>query len=235
MKNILIAICTVLIVGVACGESAHAQVRVPTPNVAALASQPDENVSVQETETVTWSAPVTSQVTPIQYAMPAQEQPQTLPPQHVTPQQVSQQVQPQMQFAVPQSVPQLMPQSGMMPGIGMPNGAIIIPVVVPQYLTYTPPPVTMMVNQPAQLVIPQYPAPMMQPMYNPMAMQMMPQQMAPQQMMVPMSPVMPMMQSQAPPQQPIPIKMIMPDGSKVSIKHYIPGQYFKNAVRAVTP
>ena len=114
----------------------------------------------------------------------------------------------------------------------MMSSMIVIPVVVQQYMTYTPPPVTMMVNRPAQLVIPQYPAPMMPPMYDPMAMQMMMMMM--QQPMMPMMPPPPM-QPQAPAQQPIPIKMILPDGSTVSIKHYMPGQFFKNVVRAVTP
>jgi hypothetical protein len=62
---------------------------------------------------------------------------------------------------------------------------------------------------------------MMPPMYHPMAMQ----------MMYPM----PIMQPQPPPLQPIPIKMLLPDGSTVSIKHYVPGNFFKNVFRAVTP
>ena len=233
MKNILFPVfavgCYILIVGFSCGEVAYSQMRVPTPNVAALATQSGDNTTVEENETVTWSAPASLPVTPIQYALPPQEQQQVPSSQQVAPQQVM----PQMQLAAPQAVPQPVMAPGMM------GGAIVIPVVVPQYMTYNPPPVTMMVNQPAQLVIPQYQAPMMQPIYNPIAMPMMQQQtmqqqMMPQQMM-PMSPVMPMMQPQAPPQQPIPIKMIMPDGSTVSIKHYMPGQFFKNVVRAVTP
>ena len=192
--------------GLCCAELAYSQLRVPPTYVTALAAQPVENAVSQETDAGVRVAQPTSQVAP---------------PPEMTPQ-----VQPQLQIVIPQAIP----QQAM--SLGMTSGAIIIPVVVPQYMTYTPQPVTMMVNRPAQLVIPQYPPqmmapmpqPMMQPMYDPMAMPMMMQQ-----------PIMPMVQPQAPPQQPIPVKMILPDGSTVSIKHYIPGQFFKNTLRAITP
>ena len=217
-------------------ESAYSQLRVPPTHVAALAAQPAENTVSQNPDADTRTAQLSAQVLPVQLAMPQQSQTTTpaspLPvPQNIAPQaEITPQVQPQLQTVMPQALP----QPGMTPG--MMGGAIIIPVVVPQYMTYNPPPVTMMVNRPAQLVIPQYPAPMMQPMmmpmqqpmYDPMAMQM---PMMQQQPMMMQQPMMPMMQ----PQQPIPVKMILPDGSKVSIKHYPPGQFFKNVIRAVTP
>ena len=205
-------------------EPVYSQMRVPPTHVAALATQSVENETPQEQGTSTWSAQSAAQVLPVQHIVPQQGQTVTTVPPQPAPQNVVPQaiVMPQVQAVMPQAMPQ--PQPGMMTG-----GVIVIPVVVPQYVTYTPPPVTMMVNQPAQLVIPQYPPQMMAPMpqqmmppmyYNPMAMQMMPQQ---------------QMMPQPSPQQPIPVKMILPDGSKVSIKHYMPGQYFKNAMRAITP
>ena len=128
--------------------------------------------------------------------------------------------------------------SAMMP-LGMPpittlEGVVVIPVVVPQYMIYTPPPVAMMSHRPAQLVIPQYPAHVMPSIDDLTTMQIMQQQMMMQQQIMPMMPLQ-MIQPPAPPQQPVPIKMILPDGSKVSIKHYVPGSFFKNFVRAVTP
>ncbi len=246
-KSVLVA-GLALIAGLYCTILAHAQLRVPPTHVATLAAQPDENATVEETESVTLTTRYDAPLVPVQHVMPPQAQTQT-PTQAATqpvaaqtpvaqPQQVVPQVQPQLQVALPQQgmmQPQAVMPQPMVPG--MMGGAIVIPVTVPQYMTYTPQPVTMMVNRPAQLVIPQYPAPypapMQQPMYDPMAMQMMQQQM----MMQPMMPMMqpPMMQPPAPPQQPIPVKMILPDGSTVSIKHYVPGQFFKNVCRAVTP
>lgn len=183
-------------------------------------------------------------VTPIQHVMPppAQVAPQpqaaapvttpTHPQLAVVPQDPQVQPQPQMQLAVTPQVQMVAPQAMMPQALapGMTSGAIVVPVTVPQYMTYTPQPVTMMVNRPAQLVIPQYPTPMQQPMYDPMAMQMMQQQMMMQMMMQQQ-----MMAPPRPPQQPIPVKMILPDGSTVSIKHYVPGNFFKNVWRAVTP
>ena len=207
-------------------ESALAQLRVPPSYVGALATLPNDD-AVARLETDTIATQSTVPVTPIQHVMPTPAvQAQPVPPQAApTPEAaamipVGLQVQPQLQMALP-------PQT-MIPG--MTAGAIVVPVTVPQYMTYTPQPVTMMVNRPAQLVIPQYPMP--QPMYDPITMQMMqqqmmmPQQMPAQQMMMPPQP---------PSQQPIPIKMILPDGSTVSIKHYVPGNFFRNVWRAVTP
>ena len=238
MKNLTLGMivigCFTLIAGLLGVEPTYAQVRIPPTSVAALASQSDDRMSVPESETVPSTALTAPKVTPIQYAATPQVQPQAtlsqqLASQPVAPQQVVPQVQSQLQAATPQlsALPQTMAQPVMIPE-GM-NGVIVIPVVATQYVTYPPPPVTMMVNRPAQLMIPQYPAPMMPPMIDPMAMQMMQSQMMMQQQM------MPVMQPQIPAQQPIPVKMLLPDGSTISIKHYMPGQFFKNAVRAVTP
>jgi|GEM_PF-5397757 len=104
---------------------------------------------------------------------------------------------------------------------GHASGALVIPVTVPQMVTYFPPPVNVVVNRPAQLVVSPFPS-------NPYGMGM-PMSFPPMMTQPPMM-AQPMMA-----QQPIPVKMIMPDGSVVSIKHYIPGRFFRNAVRAVTP
>lgn len=234
-----------VVLAVMCGVclESFAQLRVPPTHVAALASQSQSNdntLTVQETETVTIESQITAPVTPIQHIVPTQvpkaqtqASPQfqaevTMPtPAPLSMMAANPQIQPQLQMALPQQTA----TPGMMPG------AIIVPVTVPQYMTYTPQPVTMMVNRPAQLVIPPYPTsmmqqpmmPMQQPMYDPMVMQMMQQQMMMQQMMP--QAMMPPQQ----PQQPIPVKMILPDGSTVSIKHYMPGKFFRNVFRAVTP
>ena len=239
MQNITLKLivtgCFAVIAGLLCVESTHAQLRVPPTSVEVLASQPDDGISIRESETVSSTAPSTPKVTPIQYEVTPNAQPQATLAQQVAPQlgvqyEVDPQVQPQLQqTTMPQQpvLPRAMAQPVMVPE-GM-NGVIVIPVVVPQYMTYAPPSAAMMVNRPMQPMIPQYPPPMMPPMYDPMAMQMMQSPMMMQQ------PMMPMMQPQTPAQQPIPIKMLLPDGSTVSIKHYIPGQFFKNTVRAVTP
>ena len=213
-------------------EPAYSQLRVPPTHVtalAALAVHPSENATEQDQDTDTWTAQPAAQVLPVQLVVSQQDKtPTTAPPKSVPPKVATQdtvppQVPPQMQGVVPQA----MPQPGMAPATM--NGVIVIPVTVPQCVTYAPPPAAMMYHQPPQMMMPQQfptpmPAPMPQymaaPMYYPPAMPMMQQ---------------PMMMPQAPPPQPIPVKMILPDGSKVSIKHYIPGQYFKNALRAVTP
>ena len=231
--------CVAVIVGLCCAESALAQLRVPPAHVATLGMQPDDEAAFTASEKVdTVPQQNSATVLPVQHIVPQVQPPAPQLPQPVIAQQiatppavqVAPQVQAQLQVAVP---PQDMMQMQMAPMQaapmpGMAGGAIVIPVTVPQYVTYTPQPVTMMVNRPAQLVIPQqypYPAPMPQ-MCDPMlAMQM-------QQMM--MQPQMPMMM-QPRPQQPIPIKMILPDGSTVSIKHYVPGNHLKNIWRAVTP
>jgi len=224
-----------LIAGLVCIESTYAQVRFPSTSVAALASQSDDAMAAQKSESVTSLTPASPKVTPVQYeALPTGQQQATLTqqlaPQPVTPQPVV----PQLQASTPQppTLPQTMAQPVMVPE-GM-NGVIVIPVVVPQYMAYPPPPAMMMPNLPAQSMYPQYPAQMMQPMYNPMAMQMMESQMMMQQQMMQQQ-VMPMMPQQAPVQQPIPLKILLPDGSTVSIKHYMPGKFFKNTLRAVTP
>ena len=219
MRNVLFMLFAVgSFVGFQGVESAYSQLRVPPTHVAALASQPDDATLPQESWAEAWSAQPSAQVVPIQMTTTQQGQAPSPAPQPVTPQMVVPQAEmiPQVQPQPQVHLPQVMPQPGMM------GGPIVIPVVVPQYVTYTPPPVTMMVQHPAQLVIPQYPPQMMVPMQQPM----MP-------MYHPMA--MPMMPPQAPTPQPIPVKMILPDGSKVSIKHYMPGQHFKNALRAVTP
>ena len=237
--------CVAVIVGLCCAESALAQLRVPPARVATLAVQSDNEIAFTEVENADTAPQKNSApVLPVQHVVSqGQTQPTAQPsPQPVVTQQIASpavqvapQVQAQLQFAVPSQAMMQMQTAPMQatPMPGMVGGAIVIPVTVPQYVTYTPQPVTMMVNRPAQLVIPQqysYPAPMPQQMYDPMlAMQMQQQQMMP--MMMP--PQMPMMQAQ--PQQPIPVKMILPDGSTVSIKHYVPGNYLKNVWRAVTP
>ena len=251
MKNIAIKLmivgCFAVIAGLLFVESTYAQVRIPTTGVAALASQADDVIPVSEA--VPPTVPATPKVTPIQYAATPQVQQQVplsqqVAPQSVAPQQVVPQVQPQLQTATPQlpAMPQTMVQPVMVPE-GM-SGVIVIPVVVPQYVTYAPPSAAMMANYPVQPTYPQYPAPMMPPMYNPPAMQMMQSQMMQSQMMMQQQmmqqqmmqqQMMPVIQPQAPVQQPIPIKMLLPDGSTVSIKHYMPGKFFKNTVRAVTP
>ncbi|MDR1958819.1 MAG: hypothetical protein LBQ54_07230 [Planctomycetaceae bacterium] len=97
---------------------------------------------------------------------------------------------------------------------GYPPGAMVIPVTVPEMVTVNPPPMNLIINRPAQLVIPPYsPYPV-----NPYAI---PPMMYPPQI--------------TPPPQPIPTRMIMPDGSVVSIKHYVPGKFWRNTIRAVTP
>ena len=121
-------------------------------------------------------------------------QPQPVP--HPTPANGQPQEQLPYQLGAPMSLPEYAP------------GALVIPVTVPEVVTYYPPAVNMVVQHPAQLVIPTYPQ--MQPIPQPM---MMPQY----------------------PQQPIPVKMIMPDGSVVSIKHYVPGKFWRNVWRSVTP
>ena len=243
----LVLIGCVVIVGLCCAEPALAQLRVPPTHVAALAVQPDDEAAFAEGENAdTMPQQNSAPVLPVQHVVPqGQAQPTTQPlPQPVVTQQIATspavqqqplatvqvvpQVQAQLQVAVP---PQAMMPMQAAPMPGMAGGAIVIPVTVPQYVTYTPQPVTMMVNRPAQLVIPQqypYPAPMPQ-MYDPMLSMQMQQQMMP----MTMPPQMSMMQPR--PQQPIPVKMILPDGSTVSIKHYVPGNYLKNVWRAVTP
>ena len=242
--------CVAVIVGLCSAESALAQLRVPPAHVATLGMQPDDEAAFTESEN-TDTVPQQNSVPtlPVQHVLPQGQAQPTAPPlpqpvvtqQIASPQvaqqqplptvQVAPQVQAQLQVAVPPQAMMQMQTAPMQatPMTGMTGGAIVIPVTVPQYVTYTPQPVTMMVNRPAQLVIPQqypYPAPMPQ-MYDPMlAMQM-------QQQMMMMQPQMPMMQAR--PQQPIPVKMILPDGSTVSIKHYVPGNYLKNVWRAVTP
>ena len=245
--------CVAVIVGLCSAESALAQLRVPPAHVATLAVQSDDDIAFTEVENAdTVSQQNSVPVLPVQHVVPqgqaqptAQPLPQPVVTQHIatTPAvqqqplatvQVAPQVQAQLQVAAPPQAMMQMQTAPMQaaPMPGMAGGAIVIPVTVPQYVTYTPQPVTMMVNRPAQLVIPQqypYPAPMPQ-MYDPMlAMQMQQQQMMPMMM----QPQMPMMQAR--PQQPIPVKMILPDGSTVSIKHYVPGNYLKNVWRAVTP
>ena len=229
MFRMIVVGCFALIAGLLCAESTYAQLRVPTTTVAALASRSDDGMSALDSETV----PAAAQVTPIQHVVPSQVQPQATLPQQIAPPPVMPQVLPQ-QTALPQTIsPPVMVPDGL-------NGVIVIPVVVPQYMPHSPPPVTMTANGTFQPMVPQYPAPMvpmpppMMPMYDPMTMQMMQSQMMMQH------PVMPMMQQPVMPpqttaQQPIPVKMILPDGSTVSIKHYLPGQFFKNFVRAVTP
>ena len=209
MQNVVLRLIVVggvtLIVGLCCVEFAHAQLRVPPSYVATLASQSDEIAQVQPQ---------------LQVAAMPQSVPQAIPPT------MQQPGMPQPVMPQPTTPQQGMAQQGMM------GAVIVIPVVVPQHVTYTPQPVTITVHHPTQQVFPQYPvpAPMMPPMYDTMAMPMMQQQMPPM-----MQPISPMTQPQAPPPQPIPIKMLLPDGSTVSIKHYVPGNFFKNFVRAVTP
>ncbi|MDR1491232.1 MAG: hypothetical protein LBT05_00685 [Planctomycetaceae bacterium] len=113
---------------------------------------------------------------------------------------------------------------GFPPGI-IPPGTIIIPVTIPQY---TPP----IVNQSAQLVIP----PQFPQMYPPIY----PQPYFPPQNMTGFYPYgtgygYPSPLPPQPVQQPIPTRMILPDGSTVSIKHYMPGSFLRNVWRAVTP
>lgn len=245
---LILAGCFAVMIGLCCSEPARAQLRVPPTPISALAMQQEDDVLLLEGENVPATPPQTeAQVLPVQHVV-AQDPSQTQAPQPVqqtVPQPVAQpqvtMAQPQVvvQTAAPQIQPQVMMQAApmqapMMQAASMPgtmSGAIVVPVTVPQYVTYTPQPVTMMVNRPAQLVIPQGPAPM-QPMYDPMlAMQIQQQMMMQQQMMQQQM----MMQAPPRPQQPIPVKMILPDGSTVSIKHYVPGHFFKNVWRAVTP
>jgi len=226
--------CVAVVVGLCCVEPTLAQLRVPPAYVATLSMQPDDKTTLTEGENAdTVPQQNSAPVLPIQHVVPqGQTQPITSPlPQPVITQQIATppQIQTQLQVAVPSQATMQMQTAPMQttPMPGMAGGAIVIPVTVPQYVTYTPQPVTMMINRPAQLVIPQqypYPAPMPQ-MYDPMLAMQMQQQM--------MQPQIPMMQPR--PQQPIPVKMILPDGSTVSIKHYVPGNYLKNVWRAVTP
>ena len=249
---LILSVALAIMVSLCCFESVFAQLRVPSAYVAPLTetqsteTQPAETLlshntlAAEETETVTIKVQHSAPATPIQHVVSTQAahpqlSPQTAPQVVPQPQaEMALAIQPQLQVALP---PQAM-AAVTTPGVvgNMTAGAIIVPVTVPQYMTYTPQPVTMLVNRPAQLVIPPYQvpmqAPMQMPMYDPMAIQMMQQQMAMQQQMM-MPP--PQMMPQQMPQQPIPIKMILPDGSTVSIKHYVPGKFFRNAVRAVTP
>lgn len=127
-------------------------------------------------------------------------------PDGTPPQQMPQPAENQQQGQIPYQLGAPMQLPGYAPG------ALVIPVTVPEVVTYNPPPVNMVVQRPAQLVIPPYHQPMMYPQQGP------PHMMMPQQ-----------------PQQPIPVKMIMPDGSVVSIKHYVPGKFWRNLGRAITP
>ena len=230
MRNIILKIigmgCFALSTNTLCVVPVSAQLRVPPTSVTALATQSDGGIPVLEAEIT----PVTPQVTPIQHVVTPQGQTQMVPAQQVVSQPVAPSAQQSFQTAMsqPQVVPQVMPQMGAVPDRMI--GVIVIPVIMPQSMTYTHPPVMMMANRPAHWVVPQSPAPMMAPMFDSMAIPMMQPQMMMQQPMV-----SPPMQPQAPAQQPIPVKMILPDGSTVSIKHYMPGQFFKNVVRAVTP
>ncbi|MCL2348871.1 MAG: hypothetical protein FWC50_11510 [Planctomycetaceae bacterium] len=253
LNQTAIKICVaVSVVGILLMNFALGQTRVPTSDVYTLANRGEDSSAVTPAHDTVKNRPNSTYTStpyddketngkPWRPPMPplalehSQDRQEAVPPSFPL-------------MAPPMQQPPMQPPVGGMPG--MIAGPIVIPVMVPQYVTYTPPappPMTMVMNRPAQLVIPPYPMQEMMPMMmspmpapgmsNPMftqqmmmQQQMMQQQMAQQQMMM-------QQQMMSPPQQPqpIPTKMILPDGSTVSIKHYVPGNFFKNVWRAVTP
>ncbi|MDR1384546.1 MAG: hypothetical protein LBJ67_11990 [Planctomycetaceae bacterium] len=233
LKFYLLGCMTVAVVLLSDHLVAYGQLRTPPQNVKELAAESnnqnereavwqamstDTTIAKQEknpTVKIAQSPSAYSQQVDLQ-SLPstAQASTQTIAP---TPtQQTSEQIHVQL-IAPPQVV-------GFSPGI-IPPGTIVIPVTIPQYV----PPV---VNQPAQLII-------LPQLYPPMYSMPYPPQYFPPQNTAGFYPYAgygyPSIPSPPVQQQPIPTRMILPDGSTVSIKHYVPGSFLKNVWRAVTP